>query len=110
MTHMGAARNVARTSTEGKRGANTTPGIESAASAPSRRHQLLGALALASDAQAIATLAEAYVLEKHREVNPSVLHATTRIVARIAQELGRTLCDVLDRDERRSGSAARRSS
>jgi hypothetical protein len=67
----------------------------------SRRAQLLEALALAADAQAIATLAEAYVSEKHRQVSPSVLHTTTRTVARIARELGVTLCDILDAEERR---------
>jgi hypothetical protein len=62
---------------------------------------LLEALALADDAQAIATLADAYVWEKHRQVSPSALQATTRILARIARELGLTLCDILDADERR---------
>jgi hypothetical protein len=100
--HMGAGRNVARTDTERKTQTGGAPGIDRTSRAPSRRDQLLGALALASDARAMATLTEAYVLEKHREMSPSNMYATTRIITRIAGELGTTLCNIIDRDERHS--------
>lgn len=63
---------------------------------PSRRAQLLEALALIEDAQAIITMNEAYVLQQHRQVSVPVLQATVRILARITRRIGTTLCAILE--------------
>jgi hypothetical protein len=67
---------------------------------------LMEALRLTDEVEAVATLIDAYVIE----TGPTVVHSAARVLARIARQLGRELCVMVDHDDERRRRRYRRRS